>query len=77
MLICAFGEDIVDVELPYFLNGQREDIKISNMIRLVFRRQLDRFFSIQVTLFRNSGKYHISPTDRENRRNIQTLRNYL
>ena len=38
MLLCALGEDIINVELPYYDNGKEQRLKLSQHIRLVFKR---------------------------------------
>lgn len=74
LLSCAFGEDLSNIEIDYYINGVKTRQKISFVLREVFHKCIMREISLQVALFPTSAQYCISPSDRENQNNIYILR---
>ena len=74
ILTCAFGEDLSDVKIEYIENGKKGLKPVSFVLRETFHKCLKRWHTLQLCIFPETVHWYLFASDRENRYNIEKLR---
>ena len=69
LLVCAFGVDIAEQEVDYWVNGRLEKRTVGFSLSATFHCLISRIGSPHVQLFPPIGSYFLTQFERDTRRN--------
>ena len=76
LLVCAFGVDIADQEVDYWIKGRCEKRTVGFSLSATATDLVARIGSPHVQLFPPLASYFLTPWERDMRRNSEALRNF-
>jgi len=77
LLVCAFGLDIADMKVDYWIDGVLGKRSVGYSLETTFQGLVQKITSPHIQLFPFLAKHHITPWERDLRRNAEALRNFV
>ena len=75
-LLCALGVDCAEELVDFWEGGVQRQITLSKSLRQTFANLISRMASPHIVYFPFLATYHITPFERDQRRNAQALRDF-
>ena len=77
MLMCSLGEDVTDMEIDYWKNGQVSKKSLSDAMRQCFQDLIDRTVWPRLATLKWMLPFYIFKAEREIKRNVMTIRRVI
>ena len=74
LLVCALGVDCAEQPVNFWKNGACSKVTLAYSLRETFGNLINRLTSPHIAMFPMLARYHITPFERDQKRNAQALR---
>ena len=76
LLVCAFGVDCAEEPVDFWISGRRTQKTLAISLRETFANLVNRISSPHILMFPWLAKYHLTPFERDQKKNALALRNF-